>query len=413
MAAINLAPFTQYLSPNWIDFRVQIGPASYPFDSTVTSTAQVIWAFYIAQAVVLPFIFLLGFYLIYVKVVKTKLFPWSITNGNDVDSFPFDLKDIGRIDIDIWLETRPSFSWMNVGAIVPRGPELWLIFSSLFNFIQWVYALMMLRGALQSNLAKEFMFEVKWPIAFFAATSYLFSLIHATPKSTSKGSTQAESILPPTSVLNFGYIGLSALGLFPLAFGIVTGVYADLGDDAKAAWYVSAHYLSWALTVVIYTLVLAFFGYQLVSLLNLNMRQLSSNSHSVGGSSSNVASGTNGPSSGKNVAAERMKKAIITMLITMGAISCITSVFAVLLGIYTFKREAMHFSTGINIFIAILWLFNSPFLMFLTYLGIFWITFYQKKAAEPTGETSSQLKSGKKSPSQLELGEKDDDDDKK
>ncbi|KAJ3417200.1 hypothetical protein HDV05_006406 [Chytridiales sp. JEL 0842] len=257
MSLSQVAPYTQYLNTAWIDFRIQVGPNSYPFDDSVIGTANVIWQMYVAQCVVLPFCMIFSSYLVYVKVIKTKIVPWSFIDG----------------------------------AFVPRGPEMWLIFTTIFSVLQWIHALMILKDALPTYLAKEFFFEIKWTFLYLASTSYIFSLIHATPKTTSSGSKQQESFLPSTIVLNISYVFLSSLGLFPVAFAIVSGVYADLGDDAKATFYVSAHYLSWSLTLVIFTTVLLFFGFQLVSLLRVNWKQMSSPAHSSAGGSSSTSTG--------------------------------------------------------------------------------------------------------------------------
>jgi hypothetical protein len=310
------------------------------------------------------------------------------------------------------------------GALVPKGPELWLIFSSFFLLIAWIYSVLMLTDTLKSHFAKEFLFELKWPIGYLGTTCYLFSLIHATPKTTviKNGRTFSEkSVLPSKFVLNISFFFLSALGIFPLVFGAITGYYADQGEDATAAFYVSAHYLSWSIVVMIYTVVLIFFGYQLMSLLRKNMKQLlSSNKASMSGSAggngassdhtssngggysqNNIIKGgrptTTNPNGGNNnnnntkinmnninyntsarLAISRMRKAIISMLITMCAIGSITAVFAVLLGFYAFRRVAMHSNPKLNIFIAILWLYNTPVLILATYGAIWWTTRAQR-----------------------------------
>jgi hypothetical protein len=50
------APFYTYLNPSWIDFRVLTGPDSYPFDAATKDVARVMYAFNVAQAIVLPLI---------------------------------------------------------------------------------------------------------------------------------------------------------------------------------------------------------------------------------------------------------------------------------------------------------------------------------------------------------------------
>ncbi|KAJ3417199.1 hypothetical protein HDV05_006405 [Chytridiales sp. JEL 0842] len=362
MALSQLAPFKQYLNPAWIDFRVQVSNSSYAFDPSVANTATVIWAMYVAQCWVLPLVFLFGAYLFYYKAIRTRIFPWSVIDG----------------------------------ALVPRGPELFIMFSSIFAFLQWMYAIMIIYDALPSYLAKEFFFEIKWGFLYIASTSYIFSLIHATPKGTSSTSSKKqESFLPSATWLNISYAALSSLGLFPLAFSIVSGIYADLGDDSKAAFYVSAHYLSWTLTLVVFTTVLVFFGWQLVSMLKVNMRQLSSSNNSSKGanSSANAVSG---------VSNEKMRKAVISLLVTVLCLATIAVIFVTLLGLYAFLRKEMHSNPGINILCAALWLFNSPLLMTAIYCGIYWITFH--KGPTETSENASQMMD-KRTLSQMEFGD--------
>ncbi|KAJ3417198.1 hypothetical protein HDV05_006404 [Chytridiales sp. JEL 0842] len=324
--------FTKYLSPNFIDFRIQLGPTAFNYSEGTIDTARVIYGFHVAEVAILPFIWLLGFYLLYEKMIKLRVVPWMIVDG----------------------------------AVVPRGPELWILCSSLFNFFQWIYSILLVTDSFTSYTAREAFFESKWGIAFLGATHYLFSLIHATPKSpTSYRNTptgrSTEKFLPTNVILNISYLLLASLIFIPLGLAIATGVAADNGDDAGAEYFVKAHYFAWSICVWVYTFVLFFWAWKLIGLLQENMRVQEGGTKSdveggvvtaksleggaVGRSPTSVG-GKSTTSAAPKASAQRMRKAIMTMLVTIGGISGITSMFGVLLMAYAYQRTPMHEIAG-------------------------------------------------------------------
>ncbi|KAJ3417197.1 hypothetical protein HDV05_006403 [Chytridiales sp. JEL 0842] len=423
-----VANFTRYLSPTFIDFRIQLGPTSFPFDESVLETARVMRAFKIAEVAVLPLMWLLGFWLAYLKMVRVRVSLWMVVNG----------------------------------ALVPRGPELWILCSSVFIFLQWVNAILLLTDAFPNFTAKETFFEFKWAIAYNGATHYLISLMHATPKPPPTSSyllnrkhtttPPIRKLLPKNVLLNSTYVLLSSLSLFTLSFAIATGLAADRGDDERAALYLEAHYGSWSVCVGVYTSILGFFAWRLVQILRRNANMFSvqalvavpaaSGGGVLGGRSqqqdsvaeettttitttittttttlsakSAVEVGLTPPpaplpaigsqmlqsytSVGKPPAAavasdlRRRQRQVIVMLVTIAGISSITIMFFVLLTAYALKRTAMHqisgiykyfeawlfvttffFYAAVNIFIAVLATFNPPLLMAMTYLGFLYL----------------------------------------
>ncbi|KAJ3406166.1 hypothetical protein HDV05_006130, partial [Chytridiales sp. JEL 0842] len=240
MVALTPAPFYNYLSPDWIDFRVLTGPNSYPFSPQGLGTANVMYGMYVGQAIVLPPIFAFCCYLIYLKVIKAGVAPWSIVNG----------------------------------AIVPRGPEVWCLSTAPYLLIAWIYSILMLTETMKSYALKEFLFDVKWPLVYIGTTSYAWALIHATPKTGLNGK---ETFLPSTAVLNFGYIFITGLAVFPLSFAITSGIYADRGEDAKADFYVRAHYLSWSIACIFDISVLVLFAVNLIGILKENTKNMQAN----------------------------------------------------------------------------------------------------------------------------------------
>jgi hypothetical protein len=248
------------------------------------------------------------------KVIKPRVFPWIFSNG----------------------------------AIIPRGPELWLLLTAPYLLIAWIYSILMLCETMKSYGLKEALFEIKWPFVYWGTTSYVFSLIHATPKTGMNGK---ETFLPSNKVLNFGYITLTGLCVFPVAFAITSGVYADMGEDEKADWYVRAHYLSWSIACILDTSVLVIFALNLLSMLNENMKNMAStkSSNKSRGSDLDMSGGGTtftSSNSHSNPAAERMRNAIKTMMITAFGVGTITSMFGVLLGFYAFMRTQMHANVG-------------------------------------------------------------------
>ncbi|KAJ3403012.1 hypothetical protein HDV05_008118 [Chytridiales sp. JEL 0842] len=206
-------------------------------------------------------------------------------------------------------------------------------------------------------------------MVYLGTTSYAWSLIHATPKTDLDGK---ETSLPSTLVLNAGYLILSGMAVFPLSFAITSGAYADIGEDAKADFYVRAHYLSWSIACSFDISVLVWYAVKLVGILKQNTTNMQANKSKVSDSESYASHVT----TSTNAAAKRMKNVIVTLIITALGVGGIVFMFAVLLLCYALLRPQMHAIWGINIWIGILWWFVTPLLELITYIAIYWFTFY-------------------------------------
>ncbi|KAJ3324693.1 hypothetical protein HDU76_013346 [Blyttiomyces sp. JEL0837] len=248
------------------------------------------------------------------------------------------------IHIKLVSKNLSPFRWSG-NTMVPRGPESWVVASTQHSS------------------------SATLPSPTHGGVTYVFALIHATPKRVGQidGADTPKVFLPSLHWLGIYHSALMIMPWLNPIISVIGGAAADKGDYMQAADMVRGHYITWSVMCFIFLAVIYVFGKQLVKLLRYNMAFMRKN----------------------ELAEETVRHSIHVMIFTMLSLGLLGLIFAVILGSYAFFRVEIHSHLVIDAIFAALWIFSPPILILGTYIGMCYSVYFNNKIASRHSESQS------------------------
>ncbi|KAI9346814.1 hypothetical protein DFJ73DRAFT_777673 [Zopfochytrium polystomum] len=205
----------------WLDFRVSLSSSSSSMPD-----GPVLFDLHLVACIFVPIILLYAAYVLWVKVVRPRSWPFRRAEGR----------------------------------LVPRANEASLVFVFVLLFFRWTHALILVLDALPVFAVRELSNDLTFAVFYFISSVFIISLVEGFQTVHRQEVDRIWSLIFP--VVYFFPFCASVVG--PL-LGILSGLSADRADYADALRLVQVHYAYWASLFALNAVLAAIAGIKLRS----------------------------------------------------------------------------------------------------------------------------------------------------
>ncbi|KAJ3150648.1 hypothetical protein HDU89_003056 [Geranomyces variabilis] len=278
----------------------------------------------------------------------------------------------------VW-KNRLSLFELVEGGIRPRAAETFVVGATIHLFLRAIYTTVILAGGFGSQAANESFHELPWHILYSSACLLSVGVIYATPRHRLASNKMRAVRLPSYTVLNvilFVFCLVPTTSLQILA--ALTGHARDHNEGDKAKNYNAGHYGLWSFYCWALGGVTLYFGVTLIKLLRASASPQSSATNVGAGQPKAGSSGTHSSQTGGDSSAADangragFRRAVMTLIVTIGCTFAIEVAFACVLGIFAALRVQIQSNLGWSVIFATLWIFTTPLMLTPIFLTMLW-----------------------------------------